>query len=268
MLRRSIVVLGLTGALASPPTGASDRAPRPDIRTITTAPLDYAHRAVTVRGQFRGRSRVALPPLNRSRWDFVLSSADAAIWISGMRPAGWDFDLDPASQADARAGRWLEVTGTVRVRRHGRPCQPGVACPHLWIEATDIRHAPAATAGGAPGITQPPVQTPKVVFHDPVPDESNVPRSIAVRLQFSRHMIAETFSEHVRVSYAVPRTLAAPPIPKFSAAYRAETRSLEIRFVAPLDPLQTVKVELLDGIAALNGRPLDPWAFTFTTSAE
>ena len=37
--------------------------------------------------------------------------ADGAVWVSGLRPKGKDFDLDPVARVDT--GRWLEVTGTV-----------------------------------------------------------------------------------------------------------------------------------------------------------
>ena len=106
---------------------------------------------------------------------------------------------------------------------------------------------------------------PTVVFNDPVADERDVPRSTTVRMQFSRPMIAETFSERIRVSYCSPRQLAALPIPRFSAVYRKDTRSIELRFDAPLDGNQTVKVELTEGIEAVNGGMLPAWTFTFTT---
>jgi hypothetical protein len=265
------MLLRLTAALAVPATitltlTAFEQPALTTIRAVTSAPDQFVNRPVTLTGRFRGRTAPAggaVQPLNRSRWDFLLkSSDDAVVWISGIRPAWWDFDLDPRTAMDSSPDRWLAVTGTVRVKRGGGACSASAVCPHVWIEASDLR--PAAMQPFEP-VLRPAVYPPTVVFNDPISDERNVPRSTRVRLQFSRNMIGETFSEHVRVSYASPRQLSAAPIPNFSAVYQDETRALELTFTAPLDRHEIVKVELLDGITARNGRPLAPWAFTFTT---
>jgi hypothetical protein len=265
MLRR------LTGILAVPATitltlTAFEQPAATTIRAVTTAPDQYANRPVTLTGLFRGRSSGGdrpVQPLNRSRWDFLLkSNDDALVWVSGVRPAWWDFDLDPRSVADAASGHWLEVTGTVRVRHSRQEC--GTPCSQVWIEASDLRPAAPAVAE-LPSLLRPAVYPPAVVFNDPITDERDVSRSTTVRLQFSRQMMAQTFSEHVRVSYGSPRAIAAPPIPGFSAVYQDETRSLELTFARPLDPYAIVTVELLEGITAMSGRALAPWRLTFTT---
>ena len=68
---------------------------------------------VTLTGRFKGGNLFGDLPhgVAKSKWDFVLQSADAAIWITGLRPKGKDFDLDPGARVDT--GRWVEVTGTV-----------------------------------------------------------------------------------------------------------------------------------------------------------
>jgi hypothetical protein len=104
-----------------------------------------------------------------------------------------------------------------------------------------------------------------VVFNDPIQDEAGVAPSSAIRLQFSRPMIPETFSEHIRIAYTSQPGPAAPPISRFSAIYSDVTRSLAITFAAPLASRQTVRVELLEGIMGANGQPLEPWAFVFST---
>jgi hypothetical protein len=239
------------------------------LRALTAAPTQYANRAVTVAGRFRGRSAfdgTSLAPLNRSRWDFLLDADGAAVWVTGIRPAGWDFDLDPRSSSDARRGIWLEVTGTLRVdRRAGRHCPGGVTCRDFWIEASDLRRGRPPTGVDAPLPLRPPLQAPVVVFHDPINAEADVAPATPVRLQFSRAMIPETFSERIRIAYASPRGANAAPIPQFSAIYSDATRSLAITFAAPLAPHQSVRVELLEGIVAANGRPFEPWGFEFTT---
>lgn len=63
---------------------------------------------------------------------------------------------------------------------------------------------------------------------------------------------------------------AAPdaPGPEFKTAYDAATRALEIRFASPLQPFRTVKVEVLEGLAAFDGGPVVPWTVTFTLGAR
>jgi hypothetical protein len=162
-----------------------------------------------------------------------------------------------------------------------------LACGYVWIAALvtlaplsavdrpegrtlveeDTSPASLPHQAHAAGLLKPPLQRPKVVFHDPVSDESGVSISTSIRVQFSRHMIPETFSEHVRVSYVSPRSLTSPPIPQFTATYRLDTRSITITFAAPLERYQTVKVELLEGICAVSGLPLPPWSYSFTTGS-
>ena len=242
------------------------------LRALTATPELYANRAVTVTGRFRGRVRSkesisSLPPPNRSRWDFLLNAEDSAVWISGIRPAGWDFDLDPLSPSDARTGAWLEVTGTVRLaQRTTRACRATHDCRNVWIEATDLRVAQAPPFDVPGRRRRSAIQSPVVVFNDPINDEAGVAPSTAVRLQFSTPMIPETFSERIRIAYSSAQSLAAPLIPRFTAIYSEATRSLAITFVSPLASHQTVRVELLEGIVAANGRPFEPWAFVFSTA--
>ncbi len=231
------------------------------VQALAAAPLRYANQPVTVTGRFRGRQPPRgqdARPIPRSRWDFLLEMDDAAVWVSGIRPAGWDFDLDPRSAADASRGPWLEVTGTFRVeRRSGTP-------PQIWIEASDLRRA--ALSADHPLFVRPARAAAALVFQDPIPGEDDVPRDTAVRLQFSRAILPETLSEHIQVSYAALRPLGAPPIPQFTARYAHDTRSITLSFAEPLAPLSAVRIELLPGIAGENGLPVPPAHYTFTTA--
>ena len=256
------VLLGPVAALGQSAAAIS-------LRALSATPDLYANRPVTVIGRFRGRigsGGAPFHPPNRSRWDFLLKTDDAQVWVSGIRPAGWDFDLDPLSPSDARTGAWLEVTGMVRLaRRTARTCEGGPGCRDIWIEASDLRSVRAPSAGGPGAALSPPLHSPIVVFNDPVNDEAGVAPSTAIRLQFSRPMIPETFSEHIRIAYTSVKALDGLPIPRFSAIYSDATRSLAITFASPLSGRRTVRVELLEGIVGANGRPFEPWAFVFST---
>jgi Big-like domain-containing protein len=227
------------------------------LRAIAMAPDRYADREVTVVGRFRGRNLYAdLPgPLNKSRWDFVLQSADAAIWTSGVQPRGKDFNLDPGARVDT--GKWLRVNGLVRTEGNA-----------VWIEAKsmELSTEPAEAAAEVELPPAPKAPPPEVVFSAPVPDEAAVERTTAVRIQFSWDMIGRSFRDRVRVTYVGPTQGGAPPEPPpFTVDYNEGNRALAIRFAKPLEPFQTLKVELLEGITAVDGQPLEPWALTFST---
>jgi hypothetical protein len=258
---RGWTAISISAFLVLEPTSVLGRSPVTSVQALITAPDRYANRAVTVTGRFRGRTpgdgdTAALPSPNRSRWDFLLNEDGAAVWVSGIRPAGWDFDLDPRSTADARKGPWLEVTGTVRV---------ATGAARVWIQASDLRPARAPSPGLFELPIRPAVQAPVVVFSDPIEDETEVAPATRVRLQFSRAIIPETFSERIRIGYASASPTQGPPIPGFHAIYLDATRSLSISFTTPLAPERTVRVELLDGIVATNGRAFEPWGFAFRT---
>ena len=101
------VLLGATFVSNPQPTA-------PSIRAIALLPEQFDNRGVTLTGRFRGRNLFGDLPqgVAKSKWDFVLQSADGAIWVTGLRPKGKDFDLDPSAHVDT--GKWLEVKGTVQ----------------------------------------------------------------------------------------------------------------------------------------------------------
>lgn len=245
-----------------------DDPPVTAIAAIVADPHAHAGRVVTVTGRFRGRSRPGesslLLPLNRGTWDFVLQGHDAAIWISGMQPRGRGFNLDPLSALDIKVGRGLQVTGKVHVKV-ATGCAPPPSCAQPWIEASAMRSASIPEAQVVvPRVAGPP---PAVVFNDPATDEVNVRRRTSIRLQFSNDMEPSSFAGRVRVIY-VTAGESLPPVPRFEVRYGDEKRSLEITFGGPLERLQPVRIELLDGITARDGQPLAPWSLTFTTGAS
>ena len=83
-------------------------------------------------GQFRGANLCRDLPTEsrRDSADWVLLTSEGPLWVTGRRPAGKGFQLDPAYRADT--ARWLEVTGKVAGRgrgqlpegRQGRPDRP------------------------------------------------------------------------------------------------------------------------------------------------
>ena len=251
------VILGATSVESPLPAD-------PTIRALALAPDRYVGQGVTVTGRFRGANLYADLPQSaatKGRWDFVLQSADAAIWVTGIRPKGKNFDLDVNSRIDT--GRWLQVAGTVR--REG-------ALP--WIEATAVAQVTAPQEPAAevpvPVPAAPQEPPPTVIFSMPIADDVDVARSLPIKIQFSRDMDPASFKNHVRASYVGPPPPGAPADPPpLTAQYIEGSRGLEIKFGAPLDRFRTVKIELLDGIQANRDKaPLAPWSMTFTTGGS
>ncbi|MEO7276246.1 MAG: Ig-like domain-containing protein [Vicinamibacterales bacterium] len=234
----------------------------PTIRAIAMTPAQFADRGVTVAGRFRGRNLFGDLPnaLNLSRWDFVLQSSDAAIWVTGLRPRGQGFELDAGAKMDT--GRFLEVSGTVHVEGS-----------KVWIAGESLRLArpPSETDDvvvAAPVIKEAP---PAVIFTAPLADETDVPPASLVRVQFSRDMDGRTFRGRVRVSYLPSAAAGAPPpgpVPTMAVTYREANRGVEVKFAQPLERFQNVKVDLLEGILAMDGQPLAPWSMTFSVGAK
>ena len=74
------------------------------------------HRKGTVPGQESLRRFAA--GAGQRQWlgrDFVIRSADAAIWVTGKQPKGRGFSFDVTSRLDTQ--RWIEVSGTVKWER-------------------------------------------------------------------------------------------------------------------------------------------------------
>jgi hypothetical protein len=249
----------VTAIVVSSVTPAS-APPAPSIRAIVLNPSRYIEQKVTVTGQFSGRNLLGdLPDAPaRSRYDFVLRSADAAIWIINVRPKGKEFDL--ALDARIDTNRWLTLRGTLQ---QGRGLQ--------WIDgeagSLALARPPAETPAEEP-VRVPAGPPPEVVFSTPTGDETDVATTTSVRVQFSRDIDPATIKGHVRASYAQAQSRErgepdTPPV-TFTTQYNAANRVLEIRFPTPLERFRTLTLELMEGIVGADGQPLKPWTLTFT----
>jgi len=240
--------------------------PAPSIRAIVLNPSRYLDQKVTIVGQFSGRNLLGdLPDAPaKSRYDFVLRSADAAIWIINMRPKVRDAsnrEIELGLTARLDTSRWLEVRGTVQ---HGRGL--------MWLDAEagslKLAKPPQETTPTEEPIRVPAGPPPEVVFSAPTEDETDVMQSTNVRIQFSRDLDPATIKGHIRVGYLETQTVErgepATPAADFTTNYAPANRVLEIRFVKPLERFRTVKVELLEGILGTDTQPLKPWTLTFS----
>ncbi len=256
-----VVALAVTDAMAVNPAEGP-----PTLRQIALDPASYVGKRVRITGQFRGRNLYGDLPQGPglTQWDFVLRAVDSAVWVTGLRPRGKGFNLNPQARVDT--GNWLEVAGVVKESK-------GL----VWVEAqqlaltkpdVEIRNAetPPAQLLGPP---------PEVIFSDPAEGELDVPLKGAVRLQFSRDMNPESFKGHVQWSFTsadavnVGSTTSREPPRQPQFNYDRAKRSLEITLdPGEAAPYRDVVVELLDGIAATDGAKLKPWTLTFSFGSQ
>lgn len=245
------VILNATYMPANPPKA-------PTVRAIALSPDDYMDREVRVIGRFKGRNLYGELPfaLGKSKWDFVIQSAEGAIWVTGIRPKGKGFDLDPSKRVDT--GRWLEVKGVVK--REGST---------TYIDGMEVNEAKPVeeTAVEIELPPRPPEPAPEVIFSAPVADDTDVDRGVTIRVQFSRDMNAKTVRDRVQVAYVdeTGNLVTDRKLPAYGVAYNDDAHAIEIKFAEPLERFQRVRVDLLEGMTALDGQPLKPWSLTFTT---
>ena len=234
----------------------------PTIRSLALSPDDFEGKQVQVVGRFKGRNLYGDLPqaLGKTKWDFVLQSAEGAVWVTGMRPRGKGFDLDPGARVDT--GKWLEVTGTVE--RHG-------TLTYIQATALELSTPQSETPVEVAVPQRPRLPAPEVIFSAPVQDDEGVERASSVRIQFSRDVDPNTVPERVTVTYVAapggpPGELPKPPA--FTVSYNDAAHAIEIKFKEPLERFQRVKVDLLEGIMSLDRQVVKPWSLTFTTGAQ
>lgn len=232
----------------------------PSLRALALQPWRFEGQTVTIVGQFRGRNLFGdLPSApGKSRWDFVLRSADAAVWVTDLQPRGRGFVLSVDARVDT--GRWLQVSGTAALTR-GLPTIAGLSLAEAEPEA-----APPAEDDAPP--PPPPAEPGDVIFSTPTEGEVDVPVGGSVRLQFSRGINPASLTDRIRVEYVGAPAGGDQAPPAFTYTYDGGTRAVEIQFAQPLEPFRTLRVELLDGIRTFDGASVRPWTLTFSVASN
>jgi len=230
----------------------------PSVRALALQPWRFEGQNVTVVGEFRGRNLFGDQPSapGKSRYDFVLRSADAAVWVTDLRPRGRGFDLSVEARVDT--GRWLQVSGTVTQERGL------VTIAGATVTATTAPQE-SAVEDDAPAPAPPP-EPGEVVFSSPTEGETDVAVTGTVRVQFSRGLDAASLTDRIRIGYVgsvQPPAAPEPPL-EFSYAYDAATRAVEIRFTRPPERFRTIRIDLLEGIRTFDGAPVRPWMLVFS----
>jgi Bacterial Ig-like domain len=253
-----IVIVNVTAAEPAQALAA------PSLRNLALAPSRYTEQHVTVQGQFRGRNLFGdlpqAPPGAEGRKEFVIRSADAAIWVTGKQPKGRGFNFDVTSRLDTQ--RWIEVSGIVKWERG----LVSIVADNLSETSAQAEAHPEQVTVEAPKIA------PEVLFSAPTADETDVPLDTKVRIQFSRDLNTASIRGHVQVTYSATqaRERGEPEAPPIVArvGYNPGTRVMEIVFEPPLERFRIVEVHLNEGIVGTDGTPMKPWSLTFTTGGS
>ncbi len=238
---------------------------QPSIRGIVLNPYRYLDQKVAITGQFSGRNLLGDVPdaPGKSRYDFVLRSSDAALWVTNMRPKlkdanGKEFELGLDARIDT--GRWLTVRGTVQQAR-------GLLLVDAEAGSLSLARPPTETRTEDEPIRVPAGPPPEVIFSAPTQDETDVAMGTTVRIQFSRDIDQATLKGRIKPHYlesqSAERGEPVTPSAEFTVQYAGANRVLEIRFAKPLERFRTMKVDLLEGILGTDGQPLKPWTLTF-----
>ena len=244
---------------AAPPTAIDITSP--PLRALAMEPARFEGQKVTITGQFRGRNLFGdLPEAPaQNRFQFVLRSSDAALWVMGVQPKGRTFNFDPSRRIDT--GRWVRVQGTVRTAK-------GLT----WLDGTSIELAPEPEETTEVAIDLPPPPPVEILFTAPTHGESDVRLTERIRMQLSRDLDPATLKERVRLTYSAAdsteRGEPQPPSIAFTTNYTKENRALEIRPAEPLERFRLVKMEILEGVKGTDGGPMAPFTLTFTTGGS
>jgi hypothetical protein len=224
------------------------------LEDLVMKPAQHDGKTVTVRGQFRGGNLYGdLPSASRQRSsDWVLKDDVFAVWVSGKKAKGEGWTLDPGLKRDT--GKWLQVTGRVRVDR-------GV----VTIQATDVvlSKPPSAGAQGPAQAQAPPPPAPKpqkppvVVFSLPLDGEREVPPDSVFQVQFSRDMDEASFKDRVVFRYAGRPQPGDNALDAKRISYDLGRKTLQVDPGDLLRPGRVVELLLLPGIVDLDGMPLE-----------
>lgn len=233
-----------------PPAAEPGGIPRTTLAALSANPDALEGKVVRVVGCFRGRNLYGdLPPRSqKGHADWVMKDDRHAVWVTGKKPQGQGFKLDPDSSEDA--ANWVEVVGRPETRR-------GVT--YVRALKVSLAHPPSPTArvrlvrrlrGGG---HIPPV----VIFALPLEGEEVHPDGRFV-VQFNKYMDEDSFKGRVRLRYAGPPRPGDPEFASLKLTYDDSKRALVVDPGDRLERGRQLECLLLPGIADADGLGLTP----------
>jgi hypothetical protein len=224
-----------------------------DLRDLVSNPDPYIDKRIEVIGKFRGNNIYGDLSMRSKKTprDFIIKVADAAIWVTGKRSRGKDFELNPRMRRDT--GKWLKVTG-----------MPWMEDGMVYLKAEKLELAPKPEDPELEPIedevaeleerkrNQPP---PEVAFAVPLDGERDIPMSSDFRIQFTNDMNVASFDRNIDLLYADDDGMSNP-FPDMQIRYEKADRILVVLPGKILEPSKEVLLILYNGIVDTNGKPL------------
>lgn len=228
------------------------KAPSLSLESLVANAGRHDGQVVRVVGKFRGHNLYGdLPTGSRRRSaDWVIKDDLFAAWVTGKKPKGEGWELDPDLKRDT--GRWIEVVGRVESRR-------GVV--YLAASRVALGQPPTASADAQPPAPPPPrpLVPPVVVFALPLDGDREVaPDTTRFHVQFNKDMDIESFAGRVRLRYVGGDGAGERPLDSIHLDYDEGRRTL---IVDPGDTLREgreLELLLLPGIKDTDGLELAP----------
>jgi hypothetical protein len=219
------------------------------VESLVLKPGGHDSQTVRVVGKFRGRNLYGDLPVRsqRNSSDWVIKDDVFAVWVTGMKPKGLGFDLDPSLKRDTE--KWVMVLG--------RPETSGTMT-YLRALEVEVTSAPTPIVQAPPPTSPPerPKVPPVVVFSLPLDGDREVPTDGRFQVQFSKDMNEQSFKGRVVLRYvgsALPgdRGLDEPKV-----TYDGGRRTLTVEPGDVLQPGRQIELILLPGIVDIDGLPL------------
>ncbi len=221
------------------------------LEALVSSPGKRDGQLVRVVGKFRGRNLYGDLPVKsqRSNSDWVIKDEVWAVWVTGKKPKGSGWQLDPRAKRDT--GRWIAVVGRPLTR-------DGIT----YLQAREVALTTAPTPNAEPSAAPPPPERPRVppvvVFTLPLDGDTEVATDSRFVVQFSEDMDEASFKERVIVRYAGPVRPGDRAFVGLKLSYDGGKRALTVDPGDMLRPGRQVELLLLPGIADVRGLTLVP----------
>ena len=223
-----------------------------DLRELVKGPENYTDRQIAVLGKFRGNNLYGDLSIRDKRTprDFVIKTADAAIWVTGRRPRGKGFKLDAKKRRDT--GKWLTVIGTTWRYEPTGTYYLRAAKVEIAEKPDDKDLTPVKVVHEKKLKLGPP---PEVTFSLPLDGERDIPLESEFHVQFSNDMKRESFNRNVDLLYFDDDGLGNP-FPELEVSYDDSNRTLTVLPNKPLEPGKDIRLILYDAIEDDDGQKI------------
>ena len=221
------------------------------LEALVSKPGSRDGQTVRVVGKFRGHNLYGDLPVSSSRVsaDWVIKDDVWSIWITGKKPKGAGWELDPKLKRDT--GKWVEVIGKPETQKN---------ITYLKALLISLTSPPTATADvqAPPPPPERPKVPPVVVFALPLDGEREVPSDSRFTVQFSKDMDEGSFEGHIQLRYIGPKQPGDREFDGIKLSYDGGRRALTIDPGDVLRPGRQIELLLLPGIADVDGLSLEP----------